>query len=267
MIKFYAARSFFLAGVLLLAACAGSQNVADSDLTADTGQQSGESGDPRNRARIHSELGGLYFQRGNMGVALEELRMAIAADPSYAPAYNVLGLVYMDLRENAQAQANFERALRLSPNDADANHNFGLFLCRTGKESESLRYFLAAIRNPLYSLPQKSYAAAGACAVKANNDRDASEYLERALRIDADYLPALMSFAQLLYKNGELDRARTTIGRFNKLTDQSAESLWLALRVERKLGDRTAESSLATQLRRRFSGSQEYQSLLKGQFE
>jgi type IV pilus assembly protein PilF len=202
-----------------------------------------------------------------MGVALEELRMAIAADPNYAPAYNVLGLVYMDLRENAQAQANFERALRLSPNDADSNHNFGLFLCRTGKEGDSLRYFLAAIRNPLYALPQKSYAAAGACAAKANNDRDAAEYLERALRIDADYLPALMSFAQLLYKRGELERARSTIARFNKVTEQSAESLWLALRIERKLGDKTAESNLATQLRRRFSGSPEYQSLLKGQFE
>ena len=146
---------------------------------ADTGQQSGDSGAPRNRARIHAELGGLYFQRGNMGVALEELRMAIAADPSYAPAYNVLGLVFMDLRENAQAQANFERAIRLSPNDADVNHNYALFLCQSGREADSARYFLAAVRNPLYSQPQKSYAAAGACAIKANNERDATQYLER----------------------------------------------------------------------------------------
>jgi type IV pilus assembly protein PilF len=267
MMRFSATKVFLLAAMCCLAGCAGHQAASETDLTADTGQQSGESGDPRNRARIHSELGGLYFQRGNMGVALEELRMAIAADPNYAPAYNVLGLVYMDLRENAQAQANFERALRLSPNDADANHNFGLFLCQTGREADSLRYFLAAIRNPLYSLPQKSYAAAGSCAIKANNERDAAEYLERALRIDADYLPALISFAQLLYKKGELERARTTIARFNKLTDQSAESLWLALRIERKLGDKAAENNLATQLRRRYSGSAEYQSLLKGQFE
>ena len=259
---------FFLVGIIaFLAGCAGSQSAPEADITAETGQQTGEAGDPRNRARIHSELGGLYFQRGNMGVALEELRMAISADPTYAPAYNVLGLVYMDLRENAQAQSNFERALRLSPNDADVNHNYGLFLCQTGREADSLRYFLAAIRNPLYSQPQKSYAAAGSCAIRANNERDAFEYLERSLRIAPDYLPALMSFAQLLYKKGELERAQTTVAHFNKITDQSAESLWLALRIERKLGDKTAENSLATQLRRRFSGSPEYQNLLKGQFE
>lgn len=262
-------RGHFLvfAAMVLLAACAGNQMSSAPEMTADTGQQTGDSGDPRNRARIHAELGGLYFQRGSMGVALEELRMAIAADPTYAPAYNVLGLVYMDLRENAQAQANFERAIRLSPNDADVNHNYGLFLCQTGREADSLRYFVAAVRNPLYSQPQKSYAAAGACALKVKNERDATEYLERALRVDPDYSPALMSFAQVLYGKGELERARTTIARFNKVTDQSAESLWLALRIERKLGDKTAENSFATQLRRRFSGSPEYQSLLKGQFE
>jgi type IV pilus assembly protein PilF len=260
-------RSLAFAATLMLVGCGANQVAPEPELSTDIGQQTGESGDPRNRARIHSELGGLYFQRGNMGVALEELRMAILADPSYAPAYNVLGLVYMDLRENTQAQSNFERALRLSPNDADINHNYGLFLCQTGREADSLRYFLAAIRNPLYSQAQKSYAAAGACAVKAKNDRDAADYLERALRIDPDYLPALMSFSQLLYKRGELERARTTIARFNKVSDQTAESLWLALRIERKLGDKAAENSLATQLRRRFSGSPEYQNLLQGQFE
>lgn len=258
---------FLVVTIVFLAGCAGGQAIIEAETLSDTGQQTGESSDPRNRARIHTELGGLYFQRGNMGVALEELRMAISADPTYAVAYNVLGLVYMDLRENAQAQTNFERALRLSPNDADANHNYGLFLCQTGREADSLRYFLVAIKNPLYSLSQKSYAAAGACAMKVSNDRDAAEYLDRSLRIDPDYLPALMSFSQLLYRKGELERARVIIARYNRITDQSAESLWLALRIERKLGEKASENNLATQLRRRFSGSAEYQSLLKGQFE
>ena len=42
-----------------------------------------------------------------MAVALEELRIAIADDPNYAPAYNMLGLVYMELRENAAARGEF----------------------------------------------------------------------------------------------------------------------------------------------------------------
>jgi type IV pilus assembly protein PilF len=57
------------------------------------------------------------------------------------------------------------------------------------------------------------------------------------------------------------------VGRYNKIAEPSAESLWLALRIERKLGDSSATTSYANQLRRRFSGSKEYQDLQKGRFD
>jgi type IV pilus assembly protein PilF len=234
--------------------------------TVETGTLTGEVGDPRNRARIHTELASAYFERGNMGVALEELRIAIGADPNYAQAYNVLGLVHMELHENAVAQQHFERALALSPNDPDVNNNYGWFLCQTGREQQSVNYFLAALKNPLYNTPARSYVNAGLCSLK-NNERDAVGYFERALRSEPDNLQALLNLASVRYKSGQLEVARGLIGRFNKLVEPTAESLWLALRIERKLGDRPAENTLATQLRRRFYGSPEYENLLKGRFE
>lgn len=235
--------------------------------TVETGTHTGEVGDPRNRARIHTELASAYFERGNMGVALEELRISIDADPGYAPAYNVLGLVHMDLRENGVAQQHFERGLKLAPNDPDLNNNYGWFLCQTGREAQSIAYFLAALKNPLYSTPARSYVNAGLCSVKSNNERDALDYFERALRNSPDNQQALLHLAKLQHKRGQLELARGLIGRFNRLVEPTAESLWLALRVERQLGDRTAENALAVQLRRRFAGSPEYDNLLKGKFE
>jgi type IV pilus assembly protein PilF len=244
---------------------AGSENNTES--MNDSGAIIGEVSAPRDRARIHTELGAAYFERGNMGVALDELRTAIAADPSFAPAYNVLGLVHMDLKEMALAQQNFERAVRINPNDPDSNHNYGWFLCQTGQEEQSLRYFLAAIKNPLYATPQKSYAIAGVCAMRKQRDGDAIDYLERALRLDPNYPPALLSMANLKYRRGELSQARELIGRYNKLLEPTAESLWLALRIEHKLGEQSAESNYATQLRRRFAGSPESKDLSRGNYE
>lgn len=258
----------------LLLACGALTGCAQTPLssatqadTVETGTVTGDVGAPRNRARIHTELASAYFERGNMGVALEELRIAIEADPTYAPAFNVLGLVHMDLRENAVAQQHFERALRLSPNDPDINNNYGWFLCQSGREEQSIAYFLAALKNPLYSTPARSYVNAGLCAIRKNNERDAFDYFQRALRSEPDNLQALLNLASIQYKRGQLEPARGFIGRFNKLVEPTAESLWLALRIERKLGDKSAENTLATQLRRRFHGSQEYQDMLKGKFE
>jgi type IV pilus assembly protein PilF len=267
MLKFTLYATFALA-CAAIAGCA--QNPASSTTqanTVETGTLSGEAGDPRNRARIHTELASAYFERGNMGVALEELRIAISADPNYAPAYNVLGLVHMDLRENGVAQQHFERGLRLAPNDPDINNNYGWFLCLTGREVQSIAYFLAALKNPLYNTPARSYVNAGLCSMKSNNDRDAIDYFERAMRSEPDNLQALLNLALVQHKRGQLEVARRLVGRFNKLIEPTAESLWLALRIERKLGDRSAENTMATQLRRRFPGSPEYEDMLKGKFE
>jgi type IV pilus assembly protein PilF len=124
-----------------------------------------------------------------------------------------------------------------------------------------------AVRNPLYPTPAKSFAAAGRCLQK-RDPAEAMKYFDRALRLDPNNLQALLPYAELLYRRGQLQQARELVGRFNKLLPEpTAESLWLALRIERKRGDRLAETSFATQLRRRYSNSSEFQSLLRGDYD
>jgi type IV pilus assembly protein PilF len=227
----------------------------------------GEPKDARTRAKAHTDLAAAYYELGNVGVALEEVRIAIAADANYAPAYNVQGLVNMDLRENGAAEASFQRGLKLAPQDPDLNHNYGWFLCQTGREDQSIPWFMNAVRSPLYPTPAKSFAAAGRC-VQKRDPGEAMKYYDRALRIDPNNLQALLPYAEILYRRGQLRPAKELVGRYNKLVPEpTAESLWLALRIERKLGDQFAESSLATQLRRRYANSSEFQSLQRGNYD
>ncbi len=264
MSRVFGLRRLLYCGMLALAACSSS-----NEPTVETGTIVGEVGDPRNRARVHTELAGLYFERGNMAIALEELRTATAADSSYAPAYGLFGLVYMELKDNERAEDNFQRALRLSPNDGDIAHNYGQFLCNSSREADSIKYFLQAIRNPLYASPWRSYSAAGVCTLRADpkNLKDAEEFFQRALKIEPDEPTSLLKMGQIRYRQGNIDEARKLVARYNKLVTPNAESLWLALRVERRLGERVAEQSYANQLRRRYPGSPEYQALQKGQYD
>jgi type IV pilus assembly protein PilF len=251
-----------LAALLLVAGCASVEGP-----TRETGAIVGEVSDPRNRARLHTELASQYFGRGNMTVALEELRTAVRADSSYAPAYSMFGLVYMELKENQLAEDNFERALRLLPNEPDINHNYGWFLCQTGREQESIRYFLQAIRNPLYPSPWRSYSAAGLCSMRLDKQKDAEEFFTRALRMEPDDPVSLLQLGQIRYAQGNMTDARRLVSRHNRLVTPTPESLWLALRIERRLGQRVAERNLATELRRRYPGAKETQALQRGEFD
>jgi type IV pilus assembly protein PilF len=179
----------------------------------------------------------------------------------------MFGLVYMDLKENKLAQENFERGLRISPNDPDINHNYGWFLCQTGREGQSIAYFEKAIRNPLYPTPWRSYTAAGICSLRQGKLDDAERFTQQALRLQPNDPGATLLMGQIRFRQGDMQDARRLALQYNRQVPPTAESLWLALRAERKLGNSVAEAGYANQLRRDFPRSREYQLLQRGAYD
>lgn len=220
----------------------------------------------RNSAKIHTELAASYFERGQYSIALQELGAALQADDSYAPAYNVRGLVRMKLREDEQADKDFRRALQLDPRSASALNNYGWFLCQRGHPKESIAKFLDALKDPLYNTPDMAYANAGVCAIKAGDLIAAESYLERALIMHPAMPEAQIGLAELNYIRGDYSMAKVHLMRFMQAYDAlTPEHLWLAFRVESKVGDRNAAASYALQLRKRFPDSREAQLLQAGE--
>ena len=99
----------------------------------------------RKRARIRMELAIGYFEQGKTNVALDELKQVIAADPTFADAYNLRGLIYMRLNDFGQAEDSFRRAVALNPRDSNAQHNYGWLLCQQGRYDDAQRAFDAAL--------------------------------------------------------------------------------------------------------------------------
>ncbi len=246
--------------VAMLSGCAAQQA---QNLSAVTPEQS----DARTRAAIHTELGASYYGRAQYAVALEELHEAIRSDPSYAAAYSVLGLVHMELREDDVAVRNFEQSLRLSPNDSDTNNNYGWFLCQRNRIDESIKYFMLAVKNPLFATPDKSYVNAGVCLQKKNDLAGAEDMLGKALRIQPKNAQALYNMGNLSYTRGQFVEAKFYVTQLAQAAQDNAESLWLGLRVVRKLGEKNAETTYALQLKRKFPNSIQTQLLLSGRYE
>ena len=250
---------------LLLADCANIRPLS-GDASGAVSQISGGS-EAWQRAKVHTELAALYYRDGNMSVALEELRIAMEAEPAYAPAYNMFGLVHMHLREFPRADEHFRHALALAANDPEINNNYGWFLCQTGRPHDALAYFMAALKSSLYSTPERAYLNAGTCALKAGEDAAAEDYLQKALRYGRPMPQAYVLLAAIQYRRGNLGEAKRLLTELYRQAEPSAESLWLSLRIERSLGDRLAETGYATQLRRRFPNSPEGLALSKGKFD
>jgi len=215
-------------------------------------------------AKVHTELAGMYYERAQFGIALGETEQALQADRNYAPAYSVRGLIHMALREYNEAEKDFQQSLRLDGSDSETHNNYGWFLCERGKEKESIPHFVAALKNPLYGTPERAYLNAGLCSKKSGNNKDAEEFLQRALQVQPGLPQALLAMAELSFANGDYAAAKKYFAKFSEKSDSlTAEQLWLAVRIERKVGDRNAEASYAMQLRKHFPDARETQLLMR----
>lgn len=238
-----------LSTVLMLSACA----------TETTGRAAPPM-DPQRSVESHTNLASGYYNIGRYKVALEEATAALAINKRHAPAYNVMGLIYMALRDEALAEENFQKALDIAPDDSDINHNYGVFLCQSGKVKESISHFMKAVKNPLYAHPERSLNNAGLCQRKIKQDKEAQLLFERALRLQPSDSLALYNLADLAYRNEDFLQARAYLKRLER-GDQTPDTLLLAWRVERALGDAKGEKRIAEQLIRDFPNSDQAKQL------
>lgn len=249
--------------LIFMAGC-GSMS-ADGDF-ADHSSISDQTENQR-RAQIRLQLAVGYFQQGQMNVALDELKQALQSDPNFADAYNMRGLIYMELGDQRLAEESFQRAIRLAPNNPEAANNYGWFLCQSGREQESIGYFEAALRNKTYQFPNVAWNNAGVCSLKMKNFAQAERYLMQAFEDDPSRADTNVNLAKLYFERGDYQRARFYMSRALKAGRLGPDALWTGMKIERKLGDRTAVDSLATQLRRNFPKSKEFAAYLRGAFD
>jgi type IV pilus assembly protein PilF len=252
----------------LLVACAGTGGAGSGagELKTASDQTAAEK-----RAAIRLQLAIGYYQDGKYNIALDEVKKAIAADPDYADAYGVRALIYTAMGQLPLADDNYQHALRLAPHNPELANNYGAFLCQAaGKPAAAMKYFDRALQNRSYQTPVSALVNAGACSLKNSNYDAAERYLLEALRFSPDLQAINAGLARVYYERRDYSRAGFFINRLTdttKLDTLTADALWLAIRVQRKLGDRSQEASLAAQLRRRFPGSPEYASFERGTFD
>lgn len=220
------------------------------------------------RARIRLDLAAAYFAEGKVATALDEVKQALAANPDMPQAMNLRGLIYAALGDDALAEESFKRALQLSAADADVMHNYGWYLCMRGRQGEASALFQRALATPRYATPSRTLLAKGVCEARAGQLDAAEVSLKRAYELDAGNPATAMNLADVLRLRGELERARFYVRRVNDNPElRNAESMWLAARIEYRMGNQSAARLIGNQLRDGYPGSPEAASFARGAFD
>lgn len=224
----------------------------------------------RERAALRLQLASAYYEQGQFGVALTEAEQALALAPGDAQAHGMRALILAAMRQSGPAEKDFLYALRLAPHNPELSNNYGQFLCQTGRAAQSLAYFDAALQDAAYATPEKALNNGGACSLGLKDYARASAYWLRAERVAPGVASTYAGLARTYYEQQEYRQAAHYLERLGGVTimeSQTADVLWLAIKVRHKLGDAGAEAGLVAQLCRHHSGSPEYAAYQSGAFD
>ena len=256
-----------LLAVALLVGCAGGPGgaVADQPSTVLTAS---DQTDQERRARVRLELATAYFGRGQLETALDETKLAMQVKPDMAEAFNLRAMIYAAMGENRLAEESFARALQLSPRDGPTLHNQAWFLCQQGQFAAAQARFDMLLAQPDYRDQARSLLARGVCYGRDGKLPEAEAALMRAYELEPSNPSIGLNLAEVLLRRGAYERASFYIGRINDTPDATnAQTLWLAARIERKLGRDAAVRVLGDRLRQRFFQSPEAALFERGRFD
>ena len=252
---------------LMLAACAGAPKPAEQGPNSSSSRPN-EPADPDRRARVRLELASLYFGRGQNETALAEINTALAAKPDLPDAYALRALVQASMGDTRMAEESFRRALQLAPADGNNMHLYGWFLCQERRYPEAEAQFDKAVEQPQYRDGVRTLLAKGVCQARAGRWTEAERTLSRSYELDSSNPVTAFNLAEVLLRRGELERARFYTRRINAVPDQvTAQSLWLAARIERRMGNIDAMQDHGRQLRDRFPQAPETSLFERGRFD
>ncbi len=253
--------SIFSVVLLLVSGCSTPRFVSDSDARA-----AADSPDVRRRISLRMQLAVEYYQAGQLQSALEEVRQVLLVSPNTASAYSLRALIQMDLNDTEHAEQNFQYAMKLEPKNSDVMNNYGWFLCQTNREKESIALFERVLSDRMYATPVKAMINAGVCSLRLKDIRNAERYFMLGYQEQPNNPSINANLAKIFFDRAQYEKARFYIQQVIKDEIFAADVLWLAIKIDSKLGDQSSVTNLGTQLRRRHPNSKEFALFQKGAF-
>jgi type IV pilus assembly protein PilF len=241
----------------LLFACIGGLLLAGCVSTQTGGFETKK--DPQKTLAYSVEAARNYMQQGNFEAAKRHLKTALAIDDRNADVHETMAQVFWRTGEIEQANEHFRRALSQDGNNSRIRNNYAAFLYSQKRYREAEEQLTKVAADLMYERRAEAFINLGRVQLKLKNYAAAKDTLERALLMQRDNSETVFALAEVYYQLGDYSKAQQFYAGYRRqVPAQSAESLWLGIRIGQKFDDHDTVASYALALKNLFPRSEEY---------
>ena len=130
---------------------------------------------------------------------------ALQINPDYAEAHNNLGNALLQKGNVDEAIAHYQKALQIKPDYAEAHDNLGNALLQKGNVDEAIAHYQKALQiKPDYA---EAHNNLGNALLQKGNVDEAIAHYQKALQINPDYAEAHNNLGNALLQKGSVDEA------------------------------------------------------------
>jgi len=158
-----------------------------------------------NNDMAHNNLGNFFYQKGRVDEAIPQFQAALSIRPDFAEAHHNLGLANYQKGKMDEAILEYQEALRIKPYYAEAHYNLGNALRQVGRLDEAITQYQAALQfKPSYGEAENNL---GTSLRKKGRVDEAISHYQKALEIMPDNESVHVNFANALLQKGRVDQA------------------------------------------------------------
>ena len=191
-----------LAAVLGFSACASARQRAEVQ---------------RLQARAAFERGVRHIEDREASQAVAALREATGLDPTSALYRDTLGLVYTQLQRPDLALEQFQEAIALDRQYADAQFHVGVALAELTRWEEAIVAYRRALSLPTLTVPDLANQNLGLALYHLGKYREAEQALRFAISLSPDMQAAYHHLGLVLVAEGRPDEARRAFTRAREM--------------------------------------------------
>lgn len=237
-------------GLVLLLALAGCVTVPAE----------GEGPDIEEAVRDRVAAGMEYLKDDKPADARRHFSRALELNEDSAMAHNAMALLYRYEGDSKLEEEHYREALSIDPDYSTGRNNLGIMLHREGRYEEAAEQFRRAAEDPGYDARGNAYANLGKALLSADQPDKAKQALRRATRLNSSNMQARRQLARLHFKQEDYRRAYRYYQQYVEAVEsQSAEALWLGIRLAHELENKDDQSSYELALKRLYPDSEQYQ--------